>query len=260
VLWLTTILAAVSVGALGLTRNTALFAKTGEAELQAEGLADAGVYLAINDLCNPTTRGALPLAGQTRMVRIGEHEVSVSVQDELGKIDLNRAPIELVTSLLLKQGLAGSEIDRGIAHIEDRRAALSGTGRTGIEPFRSIEDLQDLPGMTAEVYARIERAVTLYSQSAAVSPALAPADVLRVLRGFDEKKIEEALAARASGNDAITANVTGQTSLEGHAFTIDARARVGSTVFVRHAVVRITGSLQKPYDIMRWESGVSSEL
>jgi general secretion pathway protein K len=194
------------------------------------------------------------------MVRISEHEVTVSVQDELGNIDLNRAPIELVASLLSKQGLADSEVDRAIAHIEDRRAALSGTGRTGIEPFRSIEDLQDIPGMTAEVYTRIERAVTLYSQSAAVSPALAPTDVLRVLPGFDEKKIEEALAGRGSGNDATTANITGQTSLEGHAFTIEARARVGSTVFVRHAVVRITGSLQKPYDIMRWESGVSSEL
>lgn len=124
----------------------------------------------------------------------------------------------------------------------------------------SLKDLGDIPGITADVYERIEPAVTLYSQSAAVSPALAPAEVLRVLPGFDEQKIEETLSARASESEAPAPNVTGQTSLEGHAFTIKAAGRVGSNVFVRYAVGRITGSFQKPYDILRWESGSSSQL
>ena len=261
VLWLVTILAAVSVAALALTRNTALFSKTAEAGLQAEGLADAAVYLAINDLCNPATRNAVPLAGQKRTVRIGGHEVALLVQDELGKIDINRASIELVRLLLSKHGLADSDVDRAIAHIEERRTALNVTGRTGgIEPFRSLEDLGDVPGVTADVCERIEPAVTLYSHSAAVSPVLAPAEVLRVLPGFDEQKIEEVLSARARESETPTANVTGQTSLEGHAFTIKATAQVGSNIFVRYAVVRIMGSFQKPYNILRWESAKSSGM
>jgi general secretion pathway protein K len=260
VLWLVTILASVSVAALALTRNTALFSKTAEAELQAEGLADAAVYLAINDLCNPATRGAVPVAGQKRTMRIAEHEVAVSVQDELGKIDINRAPVEFIASLLSQHGLADSEADKAIAHIEERRAALNGAARSGIEPFRSLEDLRDVQGVTTEVYERIEPAVTLYSQSAAVSPALAPVEVLRVLPGFDEQKIEEVLSARAAESETPAANVTGQTSLEGHAFTIKAAARIGRNLFVRHAVVRITGSFQKPYDILRWVSADASGM
>ena len=45
VLWLMIILSAIGVATLALTRNAALFSRTAEAGLQAEGLADAAVYL-----------------------------------------------------------------------------------------------------------------------------------------------------------------------------------------------------------------------
>ena len=191
-------------------------------------------------------------------MRIGEHEIAVSVRDELGKIDINRAPLDLVGSLLAQHGATESAADQAVAYIEERRKALSEPAGTGVQPFRTLEELQHVPSLTAETYERIKPAVTLYSQSASVSPALAPVEVLEALPGFDQRKIDEVLSARSPQRQASAPNVTGQTSLEGHAFTIKATARVRGNVFVRHAVVRITGSFQKPYDILRWESADSS--
>jgi general secretion pathway protein K len=134
------------------------------------------------------------------------------VEDEAGKIDLNRARGELLRRLFMAVGVeppaAQALVDKildwreaGIgrrlngAKAEDYRAAGFAYGpREG--PFASVEELRLAMDMTPALFARVAPSLTVYSQSAWIDPAFAPPDVLAALAGLGAAPASQILGAR----------------------------------------------------------------
>ena len=209
--------------------------------------------------------------------------VWVSIQDEDGKIDLNTAADELVRGLFLSVGLdedASSALVDAIADFrdggdlhrlngaEDRDYADAGRPYGAKDaPFEAVEELQQVLGMTRQIYQRVALALTVHSGRRGIDPRVAPRAALLALRGVGSEEVESFLAAREGGNteNLLGAQGNGAVSRE-RMFTIRAEAESGA-VFVREAVVELIGARHElfqspPFRIRAWKQGkraISSE-
>jgi general secretion pathway protein K len=265
VLWLIALIGALALAILAIEKTDHLTAHAAIDGLAAEGQGDAGVFLAIHKLCDLRTVGQIPIDGQAIHFTIADQPVSVSVQDEFGKIDVNFAPQEILQSLFAAAGLSADDSKTIAQKIDDRRTATfghvadqitAGSGVTAQFPFRTIEELKSIPGITDELFDRVRPALTVYSQQPMVQTATAPPEVLAALPGIDAQKIDDILAARRD-HPVTAANIgfaeaSGQQGAAGRSFTIISRAQSGQAALARRAAVLITGDVHRPYRLLEW--------
>jgi len=227
------------------------------------------------DLGSPTWR----TNGKIYEWPIAEGNVLISIQDEAGKIDLNAATEDLLLQLFSAIDLAGQDpaalVDRlidyrdtdqerrplGAEDIDYRRADL-GYGAKD-RPFERTDELRRVLGVTLEMFARIMPMVTVHSGQRGVDPNVAPAEVLGILsttidqpeapgRAADEA--DRTLAGRVTGRQS-RANTS---SSRERAFTIMTEAQTaGGGIFVRRAIVELTGDRDQPITVRQWEQARS---
>ncbi len=210
----------------------------------------------------------------------GGGELRISIEDEGGKIDLNRAPDELLKGLFVVVGVDGPEAARLVDAIADFRDADDVKRANGAEdddyraaglawqakdaPFEAVEELQRVMGMTPELYAKAAPYLTVYSKRAKIDLVTAPREVLLAVPGIVAAEVEALLAARANMEGPIPRRALpaptadrGYFSLSSRRiFTVRAEAHTESgAVFVREAVVRLTGKGGQPFRIFAWRQG-----
>ncbi len=305
VLWVLVLLSLVAASFTRTTRTEVNLARNLIDNAEAEALADAGVYRAIQELLAPRSEGLLgprienlltlssePAAARRRIERdlrselgetffpetgdpfidgwrsdgtvtvwrFGGGRVRVSIQDEDGKIDLNAAPDGLLRGLFLSVGLdedASAALVDAIADFrdrddlhrldgaEDRDYADAGLPWGAKDaPFEAVEELQQVLGMTGEIYRRVAPALTVHSGRRGLDPQVAPRKALLALPGIGPEEAESFLAARAEGNaESLPGAQGGETTSRERVFTIRAEAQAESgAVFVREAVVEPIGA------------------
>jgi type II secretory pathway component PulK len=150
----------------------------------ARAAADAGVQRAILDLVSSpnavTDTRKFRADGTVYAWRFANCSVRLSVQDERGKIDLNEAPEALLTALIESVGVDRSSAQSLADAIADFRDAdnlprLSGAEEADYRtrgvawgpknaPFQSLEEVQQVLGMTPEIYGRIAPHLTTYAR------------------------------------------------------------------------------------------------
>ena len=260
VLWAAMILALIVQSVLVTSRTEARLASNRESLAQLAAIADAGINIAILRLLDPRLNGQPPIDGSPFIASFAGHQLRLAIQDETGKIDLNTAQDELLRRLFRSAGAdpetASALKDRildwrepgigkrlnGAKAPEYRAAGLAYGPRNG--PFETVEEVQLVMGMTPQLFAAIQPALTVYSQSPLVDPSFAPPEASRVLPGMDEAAIAALLQTRASARPAI---------MLGHAFTITAEAEGAGEIHVRRgAVIRLTGRPNAPFWVHRW--------
>jgi general secretion pathway protein K len=272
-LWALAILAVIATAVAVTTSTSTILARNHRETTQLEEIADAAIRIAVLRLLSPVG-GVHPLTDATpfRLVFEG-YDVTVTVQDESGKVDLNQATPELLLRVLVGAGL-GLDDAQGVADkildwreagagkrlngakADDYRAAGFAYGpRTG--PFTNIEELRLVMGVTYSLYERIAPSLTVYSQTSYINADVAPESVLRILPGFDDERIEQMMQARADRADQSGTSPSDSASsgsvTQGHAFSIAAEVRgVDSARIRRTAVVRLTGFRAAPYWTYRW--------
>jgi general secretion pathway protein K len=194
--------------------------------------------------------------------------IKVSMQDELGKIDLNQAEESAIVNLLQSVGLDPSSATEladkildwrtttslkhlnGAKELEYRASGNAFQPRNG--PFQSVDELLLVMGMTAEIFRRVEPALTVYSGHQFIDPQVAPREALQALPNMTPDAIAAALAARASlPSDGATLN--GMTSLNGRAFTIRTEFQEANRAIRHEAVVRITDDPKHPFWLLSWK-------
>ncbi len=82
---------------------------------------------------------------------------SVSIADEAGKVHLNYASQSLLSFLMQERGVAAGTANTLATAIVNYRGALL------TNPFDSVEELQQVTGMTSVIYDLIKNYVTVYS-------------------------------------------------------------------------------------------------
>ena len=212
VLWMMALFA-VLAGAFSVSTRTEAKTTLNIAEhTKARFLADAAVQHGIFELLNRHHEKAWKADGTEYSVTFGEAELMVSLMHERGKVDLNYAPEDLLRGLLISAGAASDSADALVDAIADWRDEDELTRLRGAEaadyrqaglsivpenaPFRTSAELQQVLGMTAELYRKIEPLVTVHSFTPTIDPNAAPRGVLLALPGVNAEEVEEFLSVR----------------------------------------------------------------
>ncbi len=289
VLWVLTLLALMAANFTRTTRTEINLARNLLENAEAEALAEAGVHLAAAKLIQPTVEGGWSIDGRVHAVRLGDGEVRISIADEGGKIDLNRAPDTLLRALFRAAGtdsrdsaaLADAIIDfrdpdhlhrlNGAEDDDYSAAGLMHDAKDG--PFETVEELKQVIGMPAQLYQQIAPVVTVFGRRPLPNQATAPPLVVAAMAG---QTLGETALGGAQGSAQIqsgeqlgsssdnsgsgtplsdSGEVTGLRSRLGvYAIHAEGQAPDGS-LFARAAILRFVGRPNTPFQILEWRQG-----
>ena len=292
VIWVTALLAVLAASVAADSRSEAVIARNRLDLAQARALADAGITFAILGLvdANPETRWRAD--ARPASLRYGDANLTIVIQDEGGKIDLNEAPLELIAGLLDEFGVDGEERTAITSGISDRRRAFAAASAGGnnaalprrdlytaggnaqarffqpdagntdlaASPFADVSELRLIPGVSRKTFERLRPWLTTYSENATINPLTATREALLAVPGISPQDVDFFFASREQPID----NGISKPALSGvdryvrvadlHAATITARAlRDGGASFTREAAVLISPTLPlAPYRILHW--------
>jgi len=270
VLWLITLLAAL-VGAFALTARI----EQQQGRVLSRGIAGdqaarAGLEYALTRLAMDDPALQWQPDGRPYAWRFHDIDVELRLVDETGKVDLNAADGLLLAALLETTGaeqtvavqVAGAIVDwrdgddfvqiTGGAEAADYASAGRPYGAKNA-PFESVAEVEQVLGMTPELYEAVAPYLTIHSRLPAPDPQFAAAAVLQAM-GVEADPI---LAAREAAGAQLMGALLGGGS---GTYSIESQARLpeGRTARLR-AVVR-TGGGAVPgtaYTVLRWEEGAS---
>ncbi len=272
VLWVLALLALIAASFATNTRTEVNLAHNLVESSKAEALAEAGVYQAIVGLL--AEGGAEPwrVDGSVYAWRFASGEIRVAIQDEGGKIDLNTASPDILRRLFQAVGLDLEEGDALLDAIRDFRDADGRRHVNGAEDpdyaaadldhdakdatFEVVEELQQVYGMTREIYERLAPALTVYSKRPAPDANIAPALVLQALPGSEVERDQqepEVLPDELTGTPAVLKFGDSNVRSGVLVFTVHAEGRAQSgAVYALEAVVNLAADDGAPYDFLAW--------
>lgn len=262
VLWLLLALAVLAGMMLVEARSSRQETAGDVALLKARLLADGAIDRVILDLANGNA-GRWRLDGAPAAVTLFGRKVEIQVESEAGKIDLNAAPAALLASLFQSAGLAPAEAEQLAARVAEWRAPLRGVGPDPAAdpyraagrrylprhaPFRSVDELRLVIGMTDALQQKLAPVLTVYSGTPEVDRQVASLRVLGALAEAGDEFAARQREARQAGNAAGVDRLPAM----GEALSIDARAETDGASATRLAVVRLTGDRREPYWVLEW--------
>lgn len=272
VLWLVALLTAL-VGAYALTaRIEALQGRVGSRGAMAQEIARAGMEYALVRVADRNPETHWQPNGRAYAWRFDGHDVQVRIIDETGKVDLNQADVPLLSRLMQVLGeppdasdaLAAAIVDwrdaddlsQPVGGAEDGDYAAAGRPYGAKDaPFETIAELEQVLGMTPDLYARLEPFLTLYSGRGQPDATYAQGPVL-VAMGMDATAwLAQREAAGAAGALQLVGTGSGTYSIESRARLADGRETLLRTV-VRAGASPVPGSA---YTLLRWEEGASPQ-
>ncbi len=272
VLWLVALLTAL-VGAYALTaRIEALQGRVGSRGAMAQEIARAGMEYALVRVADRNPETHWQPNGRAYAWRFDGHDVQVRIIDETGKVDLDQADVPLLSRLMQALGeppdasdaLAAAIVDwrdaddlgQPVGGAEDGDYAAAGRPYGAKDaPFETIAELEQVLGMTPDLYARLEPFLTLYSGRGQPDATYAQGPVL-VAMGMDATAwLAQREAAGAAGALQLVGTGSGTYSIESRARLADGRETSLRTV-VRAGASPVPGSA---YTLLRWEEGASPQ-
>lgn len=270
VLWGLGLLAAISLSLLwdssmsyGLVHNGLEVASINET-------VEAGVNRAVVGLLDFRPERRWRADGVAQTFEFNGIVMKISIQDELGKVDLNQAEASTLIGLLQSAGLdfnsASSLADKildwrtatPLKHLngaKDQEYKASGSAfqpRNG--PFQSVDELLLVMDMTPTLFQRIAPALTVYSGHQFIDPQVAVREALLASPNMTPDKVNAVLAARESQPLASDRPVSdSMASLGGRAFTIRMEFGKSNQITAYEAVVRLTDNPAQPFWLLTWK-------
>ena len=278
----------ILVAVLFLTAVIGVFLAVATRSLKAG--TDAGRSFAESMRAEEAMRGAIEqiagLAGPSgpprpggTVVNLAGTRVDLVFSDEIARIDLNYAPIELLAGIFRVVGVNDAEARRYAARIidwrdaDDRLVEEGGAERTAYRaagrvdgprngPFLHVAELALVLGIPQRAAAAVAPYVTVASGSETINPLLADPPVLMAIPGLKEDQVRNFLQDRLDRNLApkdliarlgpVEDYVTAETS---KAVRYEGRVRFGGKNDRRFEVV--VGALagdSEPFRILAWDA------
>lgn len=275
VMWLIALLTAL-VGAFALTaRIERMQERVLSRGLVAGQAARAGLEYALVRLAETDPRRQWLPDGRAYRWQYAGAEVEVRVVDEQGKIDLNQADVGLLTGLFRALGVESGDAGRLAAAIMDFRdpdlltqpsggaedpdyAAAGRHYGAKDAPFETVAELEQVLGMTPEVYVKAAEHLTVHTGAAPPDPAYASAVVLDAM-GMDGAGMVAAREANDPANGpAQGSGGSGLVGGGGGTYSIQSRARLrdGREAAVRGVVRAVSSGVPgSAYTALDWQEG-----
>jgi general secretion pathway protein K len=224
--------------------------------------ADAGVMLAIEGVAIPDASRRWPIDGRSQAVSFDGMGLVITVEDERGKVPINRISPGQARRLFIAGGASGGQLEQLVAAFEDWQddddepgpggAERDDYRTTGIRPrngeFRTVAELSRLKGMDPQVYARIAPICTVFfGQSGGFSARTASPAAIAVMIGSGENSPDIIIRQRELAGQR-TALDTVDEDLRGRPMTVRVAVSDGrGGQFSRSAIVELTGNRSNPY-------------
>lgn len=230
VLWIVALLTIIAVGLTAAQRTESTLAGNQLATTRFRAAAEAAVsFTVLNLLARPQTLDEdadvwVP-DGVARPWTFGGESLEIRVFNEASRIDLNKAPKELLVALAAALALPEDESAALADAIEDWRDAddlkqLNGAEDGDYEdagrsygakdgPFDSVEELQQVLGVDSDLYRSLAPALTVDSGIEKVDEEFAESLVQAALRGTT---LEEAVLAQEERDALLEAGFQEATS------------------------------------------------
>jgi general secretion pathway protein K len=254
VLWLVLLLTGIAASYHAHARVEARLLTATLQRAQAEGLAEAGVWIAAHEHFSAALSAEARSNRVTRTVDVDGTAVAVTIADASGLINLNGAPPELLAAVLAaRSGLNAAEQAAVVDAILDWRDSDSRRGPAGAEdadyaalkrshgakdaPFATVDELRLVRGMTARAYRALASALTVFGNHARVNTAAAPPEVLAALprdaadASYDQRFVQQ------TGEDI---------------YAVSAAATVGAVTAHVAATIRYARGEQRPVQLLAW--------
>ncbi len=242
---------------------------------RADAVLEAGVTRAVLGIGAATAADRWRVDGVPRRFVFDGETLSVAIQDEAGRFDLNAADVSVFQTLLRNAGAEPKQAEAIADRMLDWRAndeahALGGGSdedyaaarlawRPRHGPFQSVDEARLVLGMTPALFARIRPALTVYSRQGDIDRSTAPRAALAVFYGASPGALDNILAARngAPPPDGVTLSTLGgiidpATPLAGRAFTVTVEATIKGRRYTRETTLRLTGDPARPYLTLAW--------
>ncbi len=270
VLWVVAILGLIAAVFMREARTEIALTRNLAEEAKAEALAEAGVSRAMLALLGLDETMPWQVDGTPFAFEYGGGTVQLSMQDEGGKIDLNRARDAVLQGLFTSVEVAPEAAQHLVDAIADFRDADSLRHANGAEdadyakaglpydakdaPFEATEELLQVLGMTPEIYARVAPYITVYSPRRDVNLATAPLGVLKALSYLSPERVQAIVAQRAD-----IARTRRRFRIIAVTVLVEVTTPAGGQV-TREVVLRRSGRGLRPFDIVKWRRAWPSDL
>jgi general secretion pathway protein K len=211
VLWAIAFCAVLAMATAATFRGLASVVAVDRDRAQADGLLSAGLEAAAG-IAAAVHSGAL--TERSSVVALSTGSVRIHVSDEGGRIDIGRAPVEVLASLLRYIGADDDDAKMLARNIVDLRKPTERTSAEGAarqqaapdkrdtpapppsaSPFTDTRQLMNVAGMRAEWMRAMAPLITVYG-SDTVNPLTAPVEVISALPFFDEARLDAFLNMR----------------------------------------------------------------
>ena len=206
VLWSIAMLSALAMAASVSFRGFAGIAAIGRDRVQGEALFTAGLEVAASMVAS-----SVPFTEIETMVNLSTGAVRARLSDEGGRIDVGRAPAEVLAALLRSVGAPEPQANDAAQRIVQWRnrnnsgspgapapaanAIAKSLGKDTGQPFADVLEIAQVPGVAPQWVAAMTPLTTVYG-SETVNPLTAPAAVIAALPGVNRVQLETFLAAR----------------------------------------------------------------
>lgn len=208
VLWSISLLSALAMAASVNFRGFAGVMAVERDRVQAEALLTAGLETAAGIM--QTSGDYSPMDAETTLT-LGTGSVRARLSYEGGRIDIGKAPVELLASMFGSVGAPQATADIIAKRIVERRtsnnAAKPDDGTrlynqapqpsSNDQPFADIRELRSIPNMDPKWIAAIAPLATVYGDQS-VNPLTAPLGVIAALPGVDPQRAAAFIKARRS--------------------------------------------------------------
>lgn len=284
VLWVSVLIAVLLASFSLSARVEALQGRNLLDATRARYAAEAGLHRAAYELRgnNPDTRWVAD--GRAYPLTFEGAEIEVQIYDETGKVDINVADVLLMAELFKLGGLEQVDADALAAAVMDWRDPDDLLTVNGAEegeyksagrsykprnaPFETVSEVQQVLGMSFELYRELEPLMTIYSGRAQPNPAFASPEVLQLLPGMNPDMVQMFVQQREQpgvpGQSPMPLALPDGTPVVaqggGLTYTIRSRATLpGGANASLEATVRLGASMvaRRPFRIVRWRDGES---
>jgi len=252
---------------------------------RARYAAESGLHRAAYELRgnNPETRWVAD--GRAYEFELEGSKIKVELYDETGKIDLNVADLATLSGLFGSAGMELEQAEALAAAVMDWRDPDELITTNGAElseyeaaerpykprnaPFETVSELQQVLGMSFELYRELEPLLTIYSGRAQPNPAFASPRVLALIPGMTPDLIalfvqQRQQPAALPGQPPVPLVMPDGTPVVaqggGLTYTIRSTATlVGGATASLEATVRLGASMvaRRPFRIVRWRDAES---
>lgn len=279
VLWTVMLLTVIAGNFVFAMRTETLVVRNMVSAAQAEAIANGAVQRALYETFKPVSDvNSWKADGRERQWIQDGAKIKVVIMDESGKIDINMGSDALLMGLLLSTGMGGAKAEQLLDAILDWRDVDSQPRPKGAEgdayraaglkyepanaPFEAVEQLQQVLGMTPEIFHRIAPLVTVQSKQSGINTLVASRGVLMAIPGVDPAQVDAYIAQR---NESLARGQTPPPFAAGAAFMsaaadsmldIHAEAHMpDGAVFVREAIASRSGEAKRPFVFLSWKEG-----